>query len=157
MARDPVEKKVAKKVGGWSAAGVKRPASSYTLFSVKLRADLKAKDSDIVKDISIFSKYAAERWAKMSEKEKAPFVKEASALREAAVVVLNEAKDRLKKVKLAASTKLPSGWKRVIPSDSTKERDYFINKDLGLITFSKPYSTDDAQAHMTKKEKKAKK
>jgi len=143
MAKAPAMKKAT----GWGKAGVKRPKNAYTFFTTSFRKTVK--DESVRRDISKFSALASERWAKMSEKEKAPFYADAAKERAASVEILMATKDAQKKQRMVARTKLPSGWVRVLGSD--KIREHFLNEDADLICFGKPYTMEDAKAHMKAK------
>jgi hypothetical protein len=154
MAKAPKTAGKISKVGGWGKAGVKRPHTAYNIYTTNLRAKLRVSNPEVCKDISKFSTMAAEKWAKMTDKEKLPFVNDALKERDAAVILLTKAKDAQKAERLVERTKLPEGWKRVLATETTRE--YYINKDADLILFGKPYTVEEGQSHMTPKPKKTK-
>lgn len=138
-----------KHVGGWTAAGMKRPPTNYQLFQAKLRKD-PAVASEVKADLEKFSSLAGAEWQRLSEAEKESFSAEASKLRADAVPQLLARKAELKAAKRAATIKLPLNWIKVVGAGK-KMKDTYVFVPTGDVSFTRPYTAEEAKKHITVK------
>ena len=109
----------------YRANGIAPPMSAYTIFGCTVRSELTPEELR-TKHMSAsgveycgFAAAVSERWKRMSDEEKAPFVAKAVAMRAAKTKKLN---------------RLPTGW--------VKESGNYINRTLGLVCRARPYTIE---------------
>lgn len=148
--------KFTQKIGGWSKFNLKRPASAYILFTKAVRVQLKGKYANGKVPMEAVATEASAKWAKMSDKEKAPYTNEAAALRKTAIEELKVEKSKFKKARLEIAMELPHGWTRVYHGKDDSDKSYFINNDLGVLVFTKPYEMEEGLKRVARKTTKGK-